>query len=101
MFFFKKEKTELYFQMNFLILTDKGLGPSPQEPPPEKLLVFACRSRPLRSQLRTEAFLPSQAWGSRDTPPCSLEPSLAGARKGCCWFPGGLGPHRVQDHQGL
>lgn len=22
-------------------------------------------------------------------------------RKGCCWFPGGLGPHRVQDHQGL
>ena len=65
--------------MNFLILTDKGLGPSPPEPPPEKVLVFACRSRPRRSQLRTEAFLPSQAWGSQDTPPCSLKPSSAGA----------------------
>lgn len=56
---------------------------------------------PWRSRLHREAFLPSWAWWSPgqgesgDTPPCSLEPSLAGARKRCGFFPSELGPYKV------
>lgn len=38
--------------MNFLILSDRGLGPSPPELLPEKVPVFTCQPRALRSQLQ-------------------------------------------------
>lgn len=51
--------------MNFLILSDKGLGLSPHEPPPEMVPVFACQPRAQRSQLHRLFFPagPGGVWG--------------------------------------
>lgn len=58
--FFKQD----FIPMNFCILSDKGLGLSAPEPPPEKVPVFACQPRAQRSQLQREAFFPRLAcWG--------------------------------------
>jgi len=55
--------------MNFLILSDEGLGLSPSEPPPEKVPGFGSPASPgpRRSQLHREADFfpagPGGAWG--------------------------------------
>lgn len=55
---------QLYSQMNFLILSDRGWGPSPPEPPPEKVLVCSCQPQAHGASCTERLFFPAGPKGA-------------------------------------